>query len=147
MSGIQNPQTGGGGTNPEDVFLTNGDAVSLVIGTPVVLTGAPATVQRAEADSLSLAAVIGIVIVGASPTNPAKVRLAGPVTATTAQWDAVTGQVGGLTPGVDYFLGVAPGTLSTAAPPSTSVGDLVVRVGRAIDSTRLNLDVTRPILL
>lgn len=50
----------------------------------------------------------------------------------TAQWDAITGGSGGLTPGSDYFLSDTTDGNITLAPPGTAI-----LVGRSITSTRM----------
>jgi hypothetical protein len=56
------------------------------------------------------------------------------VTATTGQWDAVTGGSGGLTPGVYYYVSAATaGLLTTTAP--TTTGEVVKQAIWAISST------------
>jgi hypothetical protein len=79
-------------------------------------------------------------------TASGNILVDGVLTATTAQWDAVAGTTGGLTPGTVYFLGAATaGTLTSTAPSTT--GQFVVRVGRAISSTKLDLMIMAPIKL
>jgi len=58
----------------------------------------------------------------------------------------VTGETGGLTPGAVYYLDPdTPGNLTQTAP--TTTGDFVVRVGRAISATAMEISVSQPILL
>jgi hypothetical protein len=74
----------------------------------------------------------------------ASVAVAGVVTATTGQWDAVTGQTGGLTTGAKYYLSnTTAGALTTTAP-STGV---LAPVGVALSTTKLVLQVERVIIL
>lgn len=123
--------------------LTNGNAGTMVIGQPVSITSAN-TCQSARADSQALSRVAGIVVVGAATTLPVSVQTEGPITATTAQWDAVTGGSGGLVAGSVYFLG-ASGTLSTA-PPTTN-GHTVVPLGVALSTTKFEIRPGTPVLL
>jgi hypothetical protein len=64
----------------------------------------------------------------------------GVLSGTTAQWDAVTGQTGGLTAGVDYFLSAATAGRVTTTPPATA-GQYNVYVGRAKSTTDMHLDI------
>jgi hypothetical protein len=67
-------------------------------------------------------------------------------TATTAQWDAVTGGTGGLIPGSMYFLDpTTVGMLTTTAP--TASGQVVVDVGRASSTTDLEISLNLSVLL
>jgi len=51
-----------------------------------------------------------------------------------------------LTPGATYFLDPSTaGRITTTAP--TTAGQYVVRVGRAVDATTLDIEIELPILL
>jgi hypothetical protein len=63
-------------------------------------------------------------------------QASGPLTLTTAEWDAVTGQSGGLTPGSFYFLGTG-GDITTTAPVAS--GSFSAIVGYAESATTLNI--------
>lgn len=64
-------------------------------------------------------------------------------TLTTAEWDAITGGAGGLTPGATYFVDPAnDGQLTTTVPVGS--GEYVQRVGCAINATTLNIDFSEP---
>lgn len=80
---------------------------------------------------------IGVVI-SAAPGSPTVVQYGGIAVLTTAQWDAITGTVGGLAPG-PYYLSATPGHL-TRAP--TLAGAFFL-IGIALDSTRLLLSGPR----
>lgn len=125
------------------IGFENADTVTIDAGMPVVVFGEDA--KRASAASFALAPVIGVVIQGAAPTLYIVVDPYGELALTTAQWDAVTGQSGGLTPSAIYYLGLAPGTLTTT-PPSSS-GQLVCQVGRAMSATSLFVSPQVPIYL
>jgi hypothetical protein len=133
------------GPNPgDDTFtLPNGDAVSLVPGMPV--WNDIAMFKRGNATLLTSSMIVGLVVVGNTSTNPVTAVTTGNLTLTTAQWDAVTGAVGGLIPGLLYFLGLAPGTLTTTAP--TLDGQCVTQIGEALTTTTMNVLPRRPILL
>lgn len=127
--------------------LTNGEgAAAIVIGTPVYISGAGA-MRRAQANALATARVIGL----GSDTSVAAaaaglVVLDGTLSATTAQWDAITGQTGGLTAGAVYFLDPATvGKLTVTCP--TTVGQLVTLVGQAFSTTDMEVGIEPPILL
>lgn len=67
---------------------------------------------------------------------------------TTATYYTVGGTMGGLTgltPGVDYFMGTTPGTLTSVVP--TTTGNVVLKVGTALSTTQLLFKPETPITL
>jgi len=128
------------------VQLQNANAGAMVIGNAVYVKP-DGTADLAQANSQATTDVLGLVKdVTVASAATGNVILDGVLTATTDQWDAVAGTTGGLTPGAVYFLDPAtPGKL-TSTPPSAA-GQFVVRVGKALSSTKLNLTLTAPIKL
>jgi len=127
--------------------FTNGESsAALVIGTPVYVSAA-GTVKRAQANALSTADVIGLWrAISTAAAGSDQAVLDGVLVATTGQWDAVTGQSGGLTPGARYYLDPStPGKLSTTAP--TTTGQVVVGCGLAISTTEMEVDIETFVLL
>lgn len=123
---------------------TNGDVVTLNAAMPIAQPGA--TLLRAVNNTgLSLATVIGLVVVGGDVTMPVRALAGGVLTLPTATWDAVTGGSGGLIPGAAYYLGSALGVLTTTAP--SLPGLYVTPVGTAISAVTLLVDPQPPILL
>lgn len=117
--------------------MTNGESVAIAIGRAVYVSGNN-TVKLADASNIATSNVVALVatasIAGSATGNFA---VAGVLTATTTQWDAATGQSGGLTPGVTYFLSnTVPGRITASAP---SISGNVVPVGVAIGTTKLRL--------
>ncbi len=130
--------------------VANGEAsAGLVFGMPVYASAAD-TVKRAQANAKSTGAVIGLVA-DASIAAAANGNMAenGVLVGLTAQWDAVvTGQSGGLTFNAIYFLDPANvGKLTTTVPSGNGTGVVNTKIGRAISSTELELDIRDPILL
>ena len=121
------------------VNAVNSNVAALPIGTPVYIQGAGA-VDAAQANASGTTEVLGLVSAASiPPASSGAIQTNGVLTATTAQWDAVTGESGGLTPGGTYFLDAAnPGSL-TQTPP-VAVGEYVVRVGRALSTTEMVID-------
>lgn len=117
--------------------MTNGESVAIAIGRAVYVSGNN-TVKLADASNIATSNVVALVAtpsIAGSATG--SFAVAGVLTATTTQWDAATGQSGGLTPGATYFLSnTVPGRI-TAAPPTISGN--VVPVGVAIGTTKLRL--------
>ncbi len=118
--------------------MTNSNASAIAIGRAVYVSGA-AAVNLANANASGTVRAIGLVA-DTSIANGAVGNIAteGTVTATTTQWDAVTGQTGGLTSGARYFLSnTTAGALTTTAPTS----GYVVQVGIALSTTKIKLSI------
>jgi len=127
--------------NSKDVVtLTNANAGSIVIGAPVYQTATSGQVDKARANATGTKSVIGLVAdasIGASSSG--QIQTDGILTATTTQWDAITGQTGGLTPGTEYWLDAATaGQLTTSVPGS---GNFLVRVGTALTATDMEISI------
>lgn len=101
--------------------------------------------QPARANAIATARVIGLV--GADQISPGAsgtIVSFGILTATTAQWNTMTGQAGGLTPGAVYYLSdIGPALLRTQPPLST--GDFLVRIGQALTATQMFVSIQPPI--
>lgn len=126
------------------VPLTNAEAGAINIGQAVYSSGG-GSVKKAVANATGTKDVVGLVVdtsVNASANG--NIATAGVVTATTAQWDAVTGQTGGLTAGAVYFLSAATAGGLTSTMPATG---FVCRAGRALSTTQLEINIGLPIQL
>lgn len=135
-------------TDPDiaDLSLINDNAGPIVIGNAVYVK-ADGNVDLAKADAQATADVLGLVKDTSVATAVAgNVLLDGVLTATTGEWDAVAGTTGGLTPGVVYFLDDTTAGMLTATAPSAT-GKFVVRIGKAISATMMNLVLAAPIKL
>lgn len=130
----------------QTISAENGEVGSIVIGTPVYISGA-GQVKKAKADASGTKEVIGLVkdaSISASETGT--ILINGVLTATTGQWDTVTGGTGGLTPNAIYFLDPSTaGKLTTTAP--STVGQYVVRIGVAISTTAMKVEPEETVLL
>lgn len=126
--------------------MTNGNAGAVVIGSPVYCS-ANGTFDKARANAGSTSKVIGLVKTSSvASTASGEVVISGVLTATTGQWDTITGGSGGLTKDTVYFLDAATAGKLTATAP-TSVGQYIVPVGIALSTTELKVDCGLPILL
>jgi hypothetical protein len=124
--------------------LPNAEATTLEPGTPVAdFAGLGA--RRGVCTSLALSEIVGLVTIATAATLYTPLQQAGPLVLTTAQWDARTGQTGGLTPGAAYYLDVVAGRITTSA--QTQPGRALTAIGTAIAPTTMLLAITRPILL
>lgn len=123
-------------TTPDVYSLTNGEAGSVVIGTPVYLQSA-GTVKKAKADASGTTQVLGLVYDSSiSASTAGTVILQGVLAATTGQWDTAAGTTGGLTAGTVYYLSKDTAGLLTATAPSAA-GQFVCRVGQAVSTTEM----------
>lgn len=131
----------------ESFAATNGEgAASLVIGTPVYISAA-ATAKQAKADAMATAGVVGLWLsISTAPAGSGSYVISGTLVATTAQWDVITGAVGGLTPNSLYFLDPSTAGKLTTTAPSTP-GQVVIICGRATSTTDMEVLRRDPILL
>ncbi|MFZ5832702.1 MAG: hypothetical protein ACOY3P_21655 [Planctomycetota bacterium] len=128
------------------VSKINGNAGSLVICTPVYVK-ANGEVDKGQANASGTVQITGLVKdVSVAPAATGVVQTDGVLTATTLQWDAVTGGSGGLVPGTVYYLDAFnPGRLTSTAP--TTAGQFVVRVGLALSPSDMDISIYSPIRL
>ncbi len=118
------------------LFLVGGNVTKC---NPVYVSGA-GTVAKAKADALATSKVVGL----ASTTFgiAGRIQTDGIVSATTAEWDAVTGGSGGLTAGSTYYLSAATaGNLTTTMP---GINNYVVAIGIALSACELKLGIQQP---
>lgn len=119
-------------------------ATAFVVGCPVApsLT-LPGEVVPGAANSANTTHLSGIAAGSGVLHSSVLVRFAGPLSLTTAQWDAVTTQTGGLTLGVPYYLSATTGRLTTTAP--SAGGTFVAPVGVALSHTTLMVQISFPV--
>jgi hypothetical protein len=110
------------------------------IGTPVYPNANGTHFTSANAAAAATAAVVGLLTKATVVGGPVSYRDRGLLKLTAAQWDAlITGESGGLTPGVLYYLSAAAaGKLVTALPTGSSSG---VLVGKAITATLMMVSI------
>jgi hypothetical protein len=121
------------------VEVLNTDAVVIVAGSPIATNG-----KRGDNASTARSRIAGIAVADTAPGFMVPISPAGIVTLTAAQWDARTGQVGGLTAGITYWLGLS-GMLATS--PATLTGSYILAVGKALTPNVLLVDVLGSILV
>lgn len=123
------------------VSMTNANAGSIVIGTPVYVSAA-GSVNKANAAASGTTKVLGLVKdASISAAASGFIQTDGILSATTGQWDAVAGTTGGLTAGTIYYLSTTAGLLSSTAPSGS--GQYVMKVGMALSTTELEIDTDR----
>lgn len=134
--------------NEVDILtVENNTGNALVIGTPVILSTTADEVEPAQANALATARVAGLVAdESIADGEQGAVITDGRLSATTTQWDAVTGQTGGLTPGAKYYLSAATAGGLTTTPPNAD-GQVIAPVGVAKSATEMSITIERVIVL
>ncbi len=106
-------------------------------------------VSGAKATNTALAIeriAIGLMVDAVPRLSIGNMRFIGPLTLTTAQWDAVTGGVGGLILSADYYVSTAtPATGFLVTPAPAGSGDWRVYVGTALSPTTMLVSIGTPI--
>lgn len=133
---------GGSGGN-SIVTKTNADSSTAVSGMAVFSFGA-GTFKLGRADSVNTCEIVGLMVEDVLSNGSGRFQCNGEVTLTTAQWDAVTGATGGLTPGATYFLSNVSSGKMTPTVPSTGV---IARLGVALDATKFLVKIEPTIQL
>ena len=138
--------TGGSGTSAAQAIttsLTNAEAGTVVIAS-VVYPFSAGSVKKAIASSITTSRAIGFATSDINAAASGQIATAGVVTATTGQWDAVSGQTGGLTSNATYYVdNTTAGKITTTVPSS----GFIVPVGIALSSTQLQINIGYPIQL
>lgn len=130
-------------TLEEIVASYSAEADSNVVAGQPVYVKANTHVDLAKADAAATCKVAGLATETKSTGHAVKYISDGKQT--LADWTAIVG-VAALTPGADYYLSkTTVGQLTTVAP--LTVGEYVVRVGRAVSTTILDVEISEPILL
>ena len=105
----------------------------------------PGQVVPAKADLGATAFVVGLYVAAAGGlgpvVRPVTVKNTGPVELTTAEWDAITGESGGLTVDERYYLSAATAGKLTGTPP-VGTGTFQTLVGIALSTTQLLLQLS-----
>lgn len=128
------------------VKVNNATDTDLMFGQPVYQID-QSNAGLACANSAETRNVLGLVSDTVIPmhTGTGNVQTNGALTGTIAQWEAVTGIAGGLTPNKDYFLDIITGWLTTS--PSFADGNHLCFVGTALSTTEFLIKIQRPIAL
>lgn len=126
--------------HPPDVTATFTSATSK--GMAVYVDGAN-TVDLAQADAEATALVIGLAAEAVSAGGVGTYLTEGQVE--QSDWTAVTGSAT-LVTGATYYLSTSVAGGLTTTPPSTD-GDIVVRVGTALSTTEMDIEIAQPVLL
>lgn len=133
------PSSGGGGDPDLSKHSVTFDADTL-IGQPVYVSG-DGKVDLAKADAVSTWNCAGLAAESVSAGATGNFLTEGSVN--TANWASVTGSAA-LTPGAVYYLSEAAAGQLKTTPPSTGA---VVRVGRALTTTKMDIEVAQEVVL
>jgi hypothetical protein len=113
----------------------------LVRGAPVYVSSSNVA-ELADASAIATAQVLGLVLVGAFIGQPVVVLSEGSIE--QSDWSAVTSG-GTLTAGSVYYLSATEGQMTTTPP--TGTGDIIVRLGIAVTSTKFDIEVNEVVTL
>lgn len=126
---------------------TNGNANTIVIGTPVYANSTAGEVDEAQADAAATKDVLGLVAqTSIAAAASGAIQSDGVLEATTGEWDAVTGDTGGLTAGAKYYLDAATAGMLTTTPPS-GAGEFIAMVGTGLSTTQMEISIRTTIKL
>ena len=126
-------------TNPVATtqVITNSNGAVINIGQVIYTDAAGGKLAKSDADLTRR--VIGFVAdTTIANTGAGNIATAGSIVATTAQWDAVTGNTGGLVANTTYYLSAATAGSITSVPPTAG---WVQPVGTASSSTSMRIGV------
>ncbi len=120
----------------------NANASTIDICSPVYVKTS-GDIDLARANASTTRRVLGLVkdAAGIATSAAGSIQTDGVMTATTGQWDAVTGETGGLTEGAVYYLSAATAGKLTTTAPSTAT-QYVVPVGLALSTTEMDISTT-----
>jgi hypothetical protein len=116
---------------------------ALIIGNPLYIVSGTGHVLPAQANSSTTAQVAGLSMTDTASGATCRFLTEGRIE--RSDWSGITGATN-LSAGVFYFLDPSTAGRLTSTAPSTP-GQYVVRVGRAIDTTTLDIEIELPILL
>jgi hypothetical protein len=117
--------------------ITNSNGATINIGQVIYTDASGGKLARADVDTTRR--VIGFVAdTTIANTGAGNIATSGTLVATTAQWDAVTGNTGGLVPNTTYYLSAATAGFITSVAPATG---WVQPVGTASSSTSMRIGV------
>jgi hypothetical protein len=136
----------GAALNPPNVFTdANTSPVVLFKCMPARIQTADGTIKRARAMGTSdtVRKVGGLVLDDTIAIGDSgRVQTSGPFVATTAQWDAVTGETGGLVPGAIYWMSAEFGRIARVAPDTTLyLNPWLIEIGTAKSTTEMVLRI------
>lgn len=126
----------------ELISAVSSELHTLVKGMPVALVDGKLRRARSTAPFNK---IVGLVFENSIvPGQAGRVQTSGKFEMPPLEWEAATGMVGGLSPADTYFVS----DLGFITPwPTTTSGEYVIPVGRAISPSTLNINLTTQVLL
>lgn len=118
----------------DTMSATNADAGAHALG-DVVYSFGNNTVKKAQANAVGTKDALAVAMAAIGAGTPG-----------SYQTDGIIGGLTGLVAGTVYYLSAATAGLITSVAPSAA-GQYVVRIGIAISTTELELQIQRPIAL
>ena len=132
------PVTGGGGSTPISAIFDSTTLQGMVVYVP-----SDGHAELAQSDAVSTSGAIGLAEFDVTATNTGTYLTEGQISRN--DWTSITGATS-LTPGAVYFLSTSLAGGMSTTPPST-VGETIVRIGRAASLTVLDIEISQPVLL
>lgn len=129
-------------TEQTTISLTNAEATTVAKLSAVYAYTTSGQFKKANANAAGTMRVIGFAAAAINASAAGSIIVSGVATGTTAEWDAVTGQTGGLTPGGVYFLSNSTAGKITTTAPTTGY---LVRSGIALSTTQMLIDRGEPV--
>ena len=134
-----------GSSGFDTISLVNGNSSGIYVITAAVYIKPDGTFDVARACAAATTQVFGLVAdASIGPGSPGNIQFHGILTATTGEWDAMTGGSGGLIVGAVYYLSAAVAGHFTSTAPTT-VGQFVVEIGKAVSTIKLSILPRAPI--
>jgi len=125
-----------------DYYEAEADS-TIIIGNPLYIVSGTGHVDLAQADTSATAQVAGLSLIDIASGGTCQFISEGNIV--RSDWSSITGSVN-LSAGVFYYLDPSTAGRLTSTAPSTP-GQYVVRIGRAINTTTLDIEIELPILL
>ncbi|MBP9888397.1 MAG: hypothetical protein KBF93_19010 [Leptospiraceae bacterium] len=133
--------------------MTSDETINVIKKCMPVYVSSADKVKLGNATAPVSSKIRGLAMKSANPGVVIPVQGSGALSATKQEWDEALGvdinAVGyspiGLTPGVDYFLGLGEGRIS--ATPPASAGQTIVYLGTADSPETMDVDIDRAIAL
>lgn len=117
----------------------NGNAGTLPAGTPIYQTTTSDTIDSARANSFATSDVVGFLVASTATATQGTYQDSGRLKLTTAEWDAITGDTGGLVAGSTYWLSILQaGKMVKIAPSTTGVSK---KLGYAVTTEEFQIQI------
>jgi len=119
-----------------------GGSLAAALGQPVFVgaisaPGGITTVQPAAATNDLEGSQVNGLVASINADGTVQIQTSGPLTLTTAQWDALTGESGGLVLGLPYYLALFPNFAKITETAPSSPGVFVCQIGVGLSPTTM----------